>query len=523
MIKKFTVLLFLIFPISLAYSQCTSSLGTPIIYETFGSGVSTVGPQLPAGITNLQYVNNTCPNDGQYSIVNFTTGCYTNAWQTVTDHTGNANGYFMLINASYQPSDFYVQTVNGLCDGTTYQFSSWIFNMLALNQILPNITFTIEKTDGTILGTYSSGDIPVVVPGKWKQYGFNFKTPPGISTVVIRMHNNAPGGIGNDLALDDISFAAVGPPVNIGVTGFNTSTITTACNRPLDLFSTIGSCYLNNAYQWQISPDGTTWTDIAGANGAGFTADLKASGTYYYRVGVAESGTIASVNCRVNSNSVRINYTYVPSIRNSIATSICFGDTYVTPSGKTINKTGVYMDTVRTAQGCDSLITFLNLTAYGKLVPDLGPDRALCAGDSIILNPGSFEQYLWQDNSTKPAFKVTTNGTYWVKVTNGSGCTATDTVIIKKVNCSLPNIPNTFTPNNDGINDTWNIPELQYFPQCTVYIYTRWGVRLFNSIGYSKPWDGRYNGKDVAFGTYYYVIDLKDNKPLISGYVTVVR
>ena len=72
----------------------------------------------------MTYIANACPEDGYYTIVHSTTGCYSGTWLNVTsDHTGNPNGYFMLINASYQPSDFYVQTISGLCAGTTYQFA----------------------------------------------------------------------------------------------------------------------------------------------------------------------------------------------------------------------------------------------------------------------------------------------------------------------------------------------------------------------------------------------------------------
>jgi hypothetical protein len=128
MLKKLGHLFVLMLSVSSLYSQCTSSSGTPVINETFGSGVAAFGPPLPAGVTNMTYVQNTCPSDGQYTIVGYTSGCFTQVWHTVKDHTGNPKGYFMLINASLAPSDFYVQTVNGLCEGTTYYFSSWIIN-----------------------------------------------------------------------------------------------------------------------------------------------------------------------------------------------------------------------------------------------------------------------------------------------------------------------------------------------------------------------------------------------------------
>lgn len=85
-------------------------------------------------------------------------------------------------------------------------------------------------------------------------------------------------------------------------------------------------------------------------------------------------------------------------------------------------------------------------------------------------------------------------------------------------------IPNAFTPNGDGVNDYWDIPELADFPACIVSIYTRYGSLVFQSRGYGKPWDGTSKGSPVPMGTYYYIIDPRqDNIKPISGYVAVIR
>jgi gliding motility-associated-like protein len=84
-------------------------------------------------------------------------------------------------------------------------------------------------------------------------------------------------------------------------------------------------------------------------------------------------------------------------------------------------------------------------------------------------------------------------------------------------------IPNTFTPNNDNNNDTWVINALVTYPNCSMLVFNRYGQQVFKSTGYAKPWDGTYEGKPVPAGAYYYVLDLKDNKPPLSGCVMVVR
>jgi gliding motility-associated-like protein len=86
------------------------------------------------------------------------------------------------------------------------------------------------------------------------------------------------------------------------------------------------------------------------------------------------------------------------------------------------------------------------------------------------------------------------------------------------------NPSNTFTPNGDGINDTWEIPDLANFSKCEVDIFTRNGSRVFHSTGYGKAWDGTFNRTRLPAGVYYYII--KPNEPgynTISGNVTIIR
>ncbi|MES2809142.1 MAG: MBG domain-containing protein [Bacteroidota bacterium] len=84
-------------------------------------------------------------------------------------------------------------------------------------------------------------------------------------------------------------------------------------------------------------------------------------------------------------------------------------------------------------------------------------------------------------------------------------------------------IPNTFTPNNDGVNDTWKIPALASYPNCFVQVFNRNGIIVHASTGYSTDWDGTSNGKQLPGGVYYYVIDARFAGMKASGYITIVR
>jgi gliding motility-associated-like protein len=85
-------------------------------------------------------------------------------------------------------------------------------------------------------------------------------------------------------------------------------------------------------------------------------------------------------------------------------------------------------------------------------------------------------------------------------------------------------ISKAFSPNNDGINDVWNIGNVSIYPSTEVTIYNRWGQSVWKSgRGYPSPWDGKSNGVDLPIDSYHYVIDLHNGSKPIIGDVTIVR
>ena len=290
--------------------MCTGSLGDPVVKLDFGSGTSTHGSALGTGITSYAWTTANFPSDGSYTVESTTNTPGT--WWTTTDHTGG--GYMMVVNASFSTTDyFYKNTVSGLCAGTTYEFAAWIMNLLrSQDNSPPDITFTIEDTSGTILGTYTTGNIGLSSSATWKQYGFFFTTPSGVSTVVIRMRNNKAGAApGNDIALDDITFRACGPTVTSEIVDESVTNLEVCENESKSITlsgSVSSSAYTTVGYQWQNSTDGgVTWTDISGANKATYTFVSGAVGVYKYRLATADSSNISSSNCRVFSNEITIN------------------------------------------------------------------------------------------------------------------------------------------------------------------------------------------------------------------------
>jgi gliding motility-associated-like protein len=162
---------------------------------------------------------------------------------------------------------------------------------------------------------------------------------------------------------------------------------------------------------------------------------------------------------------------------------------------------------------------------------DAGPDRFVLEGGSSILlgsASGNGLNYAWapttglnRNNVVQPTVTPTDDITYILTVTSAEGCVATDEVLVKVL--KTPGIPNTFSPNGDGVHDKWEIKYLNTYPGCTVEIYNRYGQLIFQSTGYNKSWDGTLKDKPLPAGTYYYIINPKNGRKQMSGFVDIIR
>lgn len=387
----------------------------------------------------------------------------------------------MLVNASTAPGEFFKETIGGLCTGTIFEFSAYVINVLkptaAGNK--PNLTFIIESTDGTELGKYSTGNILETPSPEGKKYGMIFTTPVGISQVTLKIINNAPGGNGNDLAIDDITFRACGPVIEAKINGGIVPVSLCEGEKSTILLSAdVSAGYNAPAYQWQISIDNTVWTDIPGGNTKNLTVTIPsaAAGGYKYRLTVAEQANIGSVKCRALSEAREVVVIDRPTV-------------------------------------------------------DAGPDKSFFKGIPAQLDGkagGNDVSYLWSppnylDDPTKlnPLASPPVETTYTLEVTNACNVTVRDEMVVK-VYLEIK-IPNTFSPNGDGVNDVWNIGGLISYSDAIVKIFNRYGDLVYTSRGYDLPWDGKYDSKTLPVGTYYYLIDLKTGEKSYSGPVTILE
>ncbi|HEX7847749.1 MAG TPA: T9SS type A sorting domain-containing protein [Chitinophagaceae bacterium] len=285
---------------------------------TFANFATGGGPQdYYYGITNntsaTYTTSNTFPKTGSVPNRVF------NLWDITGDHTGATNsakgnppcdinqaitpgtnpcGYMLVVNAAYKTDTAFRSTITGLCPNTYYEISAWLKNIcykcgcdslgngagtapgtgtngssylpFATNDssgVQPNLAFQINGQD-----YYSTGNIPYYGTGvgitqtgsdsmnRWVKRGFVYKTEATQTSFELVIRNNAPGGGGNDWAIDDIVVSSCVPMMT-----YSPSLLPTVCDsNTLRIYDTVRSSYENYTYyKWQRSTDGgANWTDI---------------------------------------------------------------------------------------------------------------------------------------------------------------------------------------------------------------------------------------------------------------------
>ncbi|MEL6866425.1 MAG: gliding motility-associated C-terminal domain-containing protein [Bacteroidota bacterium] len=583
-------------------SLCEGSLGENIFEDgNFGSGPLTILPTNPGIAPGYTYTTSTPPNDGFYLLTNNMAEWPFNhdTWLDISDNSPDPDGYMMVVNASFSPGVFYEQTVDGLCDNTLYEFSADLINLIrngVPNHILPQVDFLLDD-----VVQYSSGPIPQ--SEQWNKYGFTFSLPTGQNSVKLTLINRAPGGIGNDIALDNISFQPCGPSSFI-----NTDELIFLCeeeNNPATLTADLDLGIYD--IQWQQSLDeGLTWTDIPGATNQQYIHTNFETGLYYYRyLSAGSEANLSNPKCRVLSNWVILE---VLPIRYAIVDTFCMGYSYDF-NGLELDVPGNYVDSLISSRGCDSIVLLdLAEVPYPDLLLDLEGISPPCfneASGSIQLNDidGGYAPYIFtvgDDSNSSGNFLDLAPGTYDYDIIDRHGCVYEDEVslgspsilvlslppdtliplgsgvpIIPNTNfninavnwspvdyldcldcfdnvvypgqditytltvaddfgCQVSDsiqvrvsrdvskvyIPNAFSPNGDGWNDTFYIGSFENLVQQTaeLAIFDRWGGLIFNRTNFdltlpSEGWDGTTDGQPAQVGVYAYFIKVR----LIDG------
>ncbi|GAB3203165.1 gliding motility-associated-like protein [Pontibacter aydingkolensis] len=302
-------------------------------------------------------------------------------------------------------------------------------------------------------------------------------------------------------------------------------------------------------YLWEISTEGPDkgYTTAPGANNRQDYSSNSLTKTVWLR------RVVTSESCdRLVSEAVKITVTPLPKAPTAKGTVICAGSratltatgeggslewfasaaggnpiatgsSYTTPILQ--HNTSYYVQEV--SQSCASERREVKVTVQEPSA-SAGMDLTVVKGRSVELQATGGVKYTWSPaetlsnpNLANPTASPETTTTYTVTVETEGGCVFTDQVVVTV----LPHVfvPNTFTPNRDGVNDMWEILNIEKYPNCKVQVFNQWGNQVFVSDGYKQPWDGLHQGKELPIATYYYIIQLDRTEKPISGSVTIVK
>lgn len=243
-LKRLIVISLFLFLVTNSFSQALNcTFKPPAITIHFGTGyVRDINTE---ELYNYSRIIGFCPSDGYYAFASYTAACFRDDWHTLTeDHTpGDVDGNMLLVNGAPSPGIFFRTTIGALKPNTTYEFGVWLMNLCKPSEkcpypLLPNLMIRLETDDGKVITKISTGELLRVPVPHWTQHRSVFTTPASVSSLTLVMADAAPGGCGNDFALDDITFREcikTPPPVTKTVTKpavVAKATKTSANNKP---------------------------------------------------------------------------------------------------------------------------------------------------------------------------------------------------------------------------------------------------------------------------------------------------
>lgn len=352
---------------------------------------------------------------------------------------------------------------------------------------------------------------PVSIGRSLQGAGFQWNT--GANTAVITVQQ--PGiywrttRVGACAAIDSIQVLSKAvTPIDLGRdTSFCQSPVIqlSAHNNSLQYLWSNGS----SSPQIEVALPGLYWCNATSANGCVFRDSIVVD------PGPLPAAIFASESFLCVNDSLSLN------------AAIASGESYLWQDGSTspeimVRKPGNYAVIV-TKQGCSRTY---GTHISGKRPPEinLGPDFALCKGQTKQLYSGLTTDVSWQDGSNAGSFLVTGPGLYFASATNSCG-TGRDSVLVSMGSCALI-FPSAFSPNKDGRNDLFKPVYNSVVAGYSLIIFNRWGQKIFESRDPSIGWDGSVGARLQQPGTFVWMASYRDASGKLSsinGSVLLVR
>ncbi|WP_185154188.1 gliding motility-associated C-terminal domain-containing protein [Fulvivirga sp. M361] len=195
------------------------------------------------------------------------------------------------------------------------------------------------------------------------------------------------------------------------------------------------------------------------------------------------------------------------------------------------SESGVYQITLTatTDKNCSDAIS-RTISVVNFQGVSAGNDQTIDNGSSVQLSASGGQSYSWTPTedltnpfAANPIATPSTTTMYVVEGTNFLGCTHQDSVTIFVNENFNININNVLTPNGDGVNDNWEIDNLESINNPSVQVFDRNGVEVFSSNGYNNDWQGTRGSDILPDGTYYYIVVSESSNAIFRGALTIIR
>lgn len=504
------------------YSVTAKDISTGCISSVLLLTVNPVspGPVLPTASVTVQP---TCTTPTGTIVVTAPTGPNI---QYSIGGTYQASGTF----TSLLPNPYSI-TVKDIVTGCISPVALLTVNPVPASPALPTASVTTQPTCTTPLGTItvtapSGTNIQYSIGSTYQSSGIFIGLVP--NTYNITVQDIATGCVSPVLPLtvNVVPGAPVAPTASVTVQptcSVPTGTVVITTPSGANIQYSIGGSYQTNATFTGLVPNTYTVT----------VKDVSS--------GCISPGTLLTVNAipglptpPVTTADTRCGTGIVNLTANGIGTLTWYSDAALLNQVATgvnfspvINITTTYFVTA-TNNNCTSLPASVTGSVNALPSPDLGSDRSICQGDKLILNPGIFSSYLWQDNSILPTYTVSLSNTYSVIVQNTAGCQNTARVTIIVLNdCDDIYFPAAFTPNADNKNDEFGplpFSSLSFVSNYELVVYNRYGQMVFHSRDPYKKWTGKYHDNIIAGSyTWYATYNFRGFSKVNKGNIVIIK
>ncbi|RZK60800.1 MAG: T9SS type B sorting domain-containing protein, partial [Hymenobacter sp.] len=298
---------------------------------------------------------------------------------------------------------------------------------------------------------------------------------------------------------------------------------------------TFTSSALANGDRVQVELTPTAGLCSSGGATASVTVTLTASPAPALSIGAAPAGPVCAGEAVTFSITQMTNGGTNPQYQWQVDGTNVSGQTGATFTSTTLRSGQAVRVVLQATSACGQPATATSNAVPAAISPvvsvSAGPDKTIFEGDQVQLEGTATGTYpvAWTPSQgltfgtdpLRPTAAPTTTTVYTVTAGTG-GCASSSQVTVTVV--PPLRIPNAFTPNGDGRDDTWEIERIGSFSGNQVTVFNRWGNKLFEAQHYQRgsEWDGTIKGQPAPIGTYYYLIKL-DTGRAYTGWVTIVR